>query len=167
MRRTIAVPPLVHPRISPPNPRVQRRWYGVGVGMVRRMRARCAPRRGARDIAASRSKKAALRLGGGGGIFALDLGGRAGGPPHSAFGVGGGIFARDREDPAPTVGANAAIVMIGIAGRICSDAARHGAATGPSAPGGAAGPAGAAGAGRAARGGGGTAARAAPAPTRG
>jgi|GEM_PF-6916712 len=29
--------------------------------------------------------------------------------------VGGGIFARDREDPAPTVGADAAIAMIGIA----------------------------------------------------
>ena len=36
LRRTIAVPPLVHPRISPRNPNMKRRRYGDGTAMVRR-----------------------------------------------------------------------------------------------------------------------------------
>ena len=39
---------------------------------------------------------------------------RAGESSRCAFGAGGGIFARDREDPAPTVGANAAIPRRGL-----------------------------------------------------
>ena len=35
LRRTIAVPPLVHPRISPRNPNMKRRRYGDGTAMIR------------------------------------------------------------------------------------------------------------------------------------
>ena len=35
LRPTIAVPPLVHPRISPRNPNMKRPWYGVGTALVR------------------------------------------------------------------------------------------------------------------------------------
>ena len=36
LRRTFAVPPLVHPRISLRNPNMKRPWYGVGTAQVRR-----------------------------------------------------------------------------------------------------------------------------------
>ena len=36
LRRTNAVPPLVHPRISLRNPNMKRPWYGVGTAQVRR-----------------------------------------------------------------------------------------------------------------------------------
>ena len=178
-----------------------RRWCRDGTAHARSV-CTAEGRKGYRRVvafvatwrAASRSKKAALRLDGGGGIFALDLGGGRGNlrvaktpplqegrtPIESRRGtprrykhhrkplpknapsrwIATRAFFESRRDPFnPRRGAPRRDKR--------TPPARHGAATGPSAPGGAAGPAAAAGAGRAAPGGGGTAARAAPAPTRG